>query len=58
MKVFHTGYLGAVVEVGEVESYFSCSILPQYLDHDGWFGTVVSIDIVQELKEQTSQQLS
>ena len=54
MEIIYTGYLEPVVIIQEVESVFACSILPQYLEMDGYYGTVVPLDTIeyfQQLKE-------
>ena len=54
MEIIYTGYLGPVVLAQEVEATFNCSILPQYLEMDGYYGTVVPLDTIeyfQQLKE-------
>ena len=51
MEIIYTGYLGPVVMVQEVESVFACSILPQYLEMDGYYGTVVSLDTIEYFQQ-------
>jgi hypothetical protein len=51
MEIIYTGYLGPVVMVQEVESVFACSILPQYLELDGYYGAVVSLSTVQYFQQ-------
>jgi len=51
MEILYTGYLGPVVLVQEVESAFNCSMLPEYLELDGYYGAVVSLATVQYLQQ-------
>jgi hypothetical protein len=51
MEIIYTGYLGPVVMVQEVEATFNCSMLPQYLELDGYYGTVVSLDTIEYFQQ-------
>ena len=51
MEIIYTGYLGPVVLVQEVEATFNCSMLPEYLELDGYYGAVVSLATVQYLQQ-------
>ena len=53
MEIIYTGYLGPVVLVQEIESLFICSVLPQFLEMDGYYGTVVSLDTAQYFQQLT-----